>query len=226
MSTAATYLEPLVMPILEDYPQGVHQVWGKYGAGKLACEQILLSAYQEATFPTVVVRPSYVYGIGNSIDRETFLFDRITKRRTILIPGDGEAVIQLGEVTDLCRALLLIAETPRGYGECYNISGKELVTLESLTALAAKIVGKQRKIVHVNPKDYGLADRDIFPFDHVSYVTSGDKFARAFGWSPRVSLKEGLTAVYNEWLGSARRLPTSYEKEDVVLAKVAQRSSP
>jgi nucleoside-diphosphate-sugar epimerase len=221
ISTAATYLEPLVMPILEDYPQGVHGVWGKYGSGKLACEQALLMAYKESGFPAVIIRPSYVYGIDNTIDRETFLFDRITKGRTILVPGDGEAVIQLGEVTDLCRALLKIVETPNGYGKCYNISGNELIALNSLVRLAAKIVGKGFETAFVNPKDYEMTDRDIFPFDNVSYFTTSEKFSRDFGWSPEVSLVNGLTAAYNEWLNSSCRLPTKYEKEDAVLTKIS-----
>jgi len=219
ISTAATYLEPLVMPITENYAQGAHGVWGKYGSGKLACEQILLPAHKESGFPAVIVRPSYVYGVGNPIDRETFLFDRITKGRTILIPNDGEAVIQLGEVTDLCRALLAIAETPKGIGECYNVSGKELVTLSSLVRLVAKIVGKDCKTVFVDPKDYDMTDRDIFPFDNISYFTTSEKFARDFGWSPAVSLADGLTAAYNEWLSFSNKLPTSYGKEDTVLTR-------
>ncbi len=219
ISTAATYLEPLILPITEDHPQGAHAVWGKYGSGKLACERVLLSAYKESGFPAVIVRPSYVYGVGNTIDRETRLFDRITKGRTVLIPGDGEAVIQLGEVSDVCKALLSIAETPKGIGECYNISGNELVTLKSLVELAAKIVGKDYKATHVNPKDYGMTDRDIFPFDNCTYFTASDRFSNDFGWSPAVSLTDGLAAAYNEWLHASDKLKTSYENEDVVLAK-------
>jgi nucleoside-diphosphate-sugar epimerase len=220
ISTAATYLEPLEMPIAEDYAQGAHGVWGKYGSGKLACEQVLLSAHKKSGFPAVIVRPSYVYGIGNTIDRETLLFDRITKDRTILVPSDGEAVIQLGEVADLCRALLSITETPKGCGECYNISGNELITLNSLVRLVAKIVGKGFKTTFVTPEDYGMTDRDIFPFDNVSYFTTSEKFSRDFDWSPEVSLVDGLTAAYNEWLSSSHRLQTKYEKEDVVLARI------
>lgn len=220
ISTAATYLEPLEMPIAEDYAQGVHGVWGGYGNGKLACEKVLLSAYKKNGFPAVIVRPSYVYGVGNTIDRETFLFDRITKGRTILVPSDGEAVIQHGEVTDLCRTLLAIAEMPKGVGECYNISGQELVTLNGLVRLVAKVVGKDAKITFVTPKDYGMADRDIFPFDNVSYFTTSEKFSKDFGWSPAVSLIDGLTAAYNEWLHAADRLPTNYEHEDSILAQL------
>lgn len=219
ISTAATYLEPLVLPITEDHPRGTHGVWGKYGNGKLACEQILLAAYEQSGFPAVIIRPSYVYGIGNTIDRESFLFDRIIKGRTILIPGDGEAVIQLGEVSDLCRALLSIAETPKGLGECYNISSNDLVTLKSLIAVVAKIVGKDYKTILVNPKDYGMTDRGIFPFDNSTYFTTSDKFSNDFGWSPAISLTDGLTAAYNEWLHSSDRIRTNYENEDAVLAK-------
>lgn len=220
ISTAATYLEPLSMPIAEDYAQGAHGVWGKYGSGKLACEQILLSAHERDGFPAVIVRPSYVYGIDNTIDRETLLFDRITKDRTILVPSDGEAVIQLGEVSDLCKALLMIAESPKGLGECYNVSGHELITLNSLVRLVAKIVGKEFKTVCVTPRDYGMTDRDIFPFDSVSYFTTSEKFSRDFGWSPEVSLVDGLMAAYNDWVDSSHRLPTTYEKENAVLARL------
>ncbi len=220
ISSAATYIEPLTLPISEDHPQGIHGVWGKYGGGKLACERVLLAAYEASSFPAVVVRPSYVYGIGNTIDRETWLFDRITKGRTILIPSDGEAVIQLGEVSDLCKALLGIAETPKGPGECYNISGNELVTLKSLVALVAKIVRKDYKTVCVKAKDYGMTDRDIFPFDDCTYFTASDKFSNDFGWSPEVSLFDGLTAAYSEWLHSPNRLNTKYENEDLILSKL------
>lgn len=220
ISTAATYLEPLGMPITEDYGQGAHGVWGAYGSGKLACERLLLSAYKETGFPAVIVRPSYVYGTGNSHDRETYLFDRITKGRTILVPSDGEAVIQMGEVTDLCQALLSISEMPKGFGECYNVSGKELITLNGLVKLVAIIVGKDAKTVFVTPKHYGMTDRDIFPFDNVSYFTTSEKFSKEFDWSPAVSLVDGLTAAYNEWLHAADRLPTNYEKEDDLLARL------
>jgi len=220
ISTAATYLEPLEMPIREDFTQGAHAVWGKYGSGKLACEQVLLAAHENSDFPAVIVRPSYVYGAGNSIDRETFLFDRIVKGRKILVPGDGEAVIQLGEVTDLCRALILLAEKSGGQGESYNISGNEFVTLNSLVRLVAKIIGKDYQTVHINPKDFGMTDRDIFPFNNISYVTSCEKFSREFDWSPEISLSDGLNSAYNEWNNSAEKLPTNYDEEDKILARL------
>lgn len=221
ISTAATYLEPRVLPIAEDHPQGEHGIWGAHGSGKLACEQVLLAAYKTSDFPVVIVRPSYVYGIGNTIDRETFLFDRIAKGRTILIPGDGEAVIQLGEVSDLCQALLRIAEAPKGFGECYNISGNEFVTLKSLVTLVSNIMGKGYKSLRVNPKDYGLTDRNVFPFDNCTYFTANDKFSKDFGWSSAVSLADGLRAAYNAWLQAPSRLETDYHNEDIVLAQAS-----
>jgi len=221
ISTAATYLEPLVLPIIEDHQQGAHGIWGAYGSGKLACERVLLTAQKASGFPMVIVRPSYVYGVGNTHDRETFLFDRITKRRTILIPGDGQAVIQLGEVSDLCQALLRIAEAANGIGECYNVSGNELVTLESLIALVAKIMGKDYESLYVNPGDYALTDRGIFPFDNCTYFTKSDKFSKDFGWVPTVSLVDGLTAAYNEWLQAPSRIETHYDNEDLILAQIS-----
>ena len=217
ISSAATYLEPAVLPINEDFEQGIHPVWGIYGNGKLECERILLDAYKEKGFPAIIVRPSYVYGIGNTIDRETFLFDRITKGRTILMPGYGESVIQLGEVTDLCEALIKIAELPGGIGNCYNISGNEYLTLKGLVDIIALILKKDPKIVYIDPRKYGMKDRDIFPFDNSTYFTSCKKYSNEFNWEPKVSLMQGLSLAYNFWVNSESKIKTKYEKEDVVL---------
>ncbi len=218
ISTAATYLETQELPITENHAQGIHGIWGKYGGGKLDCELVLLSAYANTGFPAVVVRPSYVYGVGNTLDRETFLFDRISKGRKILVPEGGEAVIQLGEVSDLCRALLVLGERAGSVGSCYNISGNELITLMGLVSLVAAIMGKSYQTVSVNPKKYGMSDRDVFPFDNSTYYTSCEKFSAEFQWIPQVNLRQGLTQAYENWLSSSDRIPTKYEKEDLVLA--------
>jgi len=217
ISTAATYLEPKELPISEIHPQGIHNIWGKYGGGKLECETVLLDAHMKKGFPVVIVRPSYVYGIGNTIDRETFLFDRITKNRTILIPSCGEAVIQLGEVTDLCHALLAIGEMSGGIGYSYNISGVELITLNGLVSLVAEIAGKDYQSVFVEPKKYGMTDRDIFPFDNSTYFTTCEKFFVEFQWKPKITLRQGLKQAYEEWFSSPNKLLTKYEKEDIIL---------
>lgn len=223
VSTAAVYVEPLVMPIGESYPQGPHPRWAAYGSAKLSCEEALRTVHQSSGFPYLVVRPSYVYGAGNTINRECFLFDRISKARPILIPGGGEAVIQLGEVADLCGALLLAGQGPAGCGEAYNVSGSELVTLRALVRLAQEVVGRETELVSVGPAEFGFTDRDLFPFDNSSYFTSSEKFASQFGWSQGITLREGLEAAYEEWLRFPTRIPQDYEKEESVLLALGRR---
>ncbi|HEY1644881.1 MAG TPA: hypothetical protein VGF75_00660 [Candidatus Saccharimonadales bacterium] len=77
---------------------------------------------------------------------------------------------------------------------------------------------KKYRAVFVSPKDFGMADRDLFPFDNCSYLTTSDKFSKDFGWSPTVSLVDGLTNTYSEWRNSSNRTQTSYDKEDIVLS--------
>ncbi|MEK7167031.1 MAG: NAD-dependent epimerase/dehydratase family protein [Patescibacteria group bacterium] len=223
ISSAASYLEPSILPIAEDYKQGIHAIWGRYGGGKLECETILMDAYKNIGFPSVIIRPSYVYGIGNTIDRETFLFDRISKGRPILIPGDGDSVIQLGEVSDLCEALLVLGKSTKGTGECYNVSGNEYVTLNSLVSIVASIVKKDYKTISIFPAKYEMKDRDIFPFDNCTYFTSCKKFSEEFHWEPKVTLIEGLQSAYLDWVNSLERLATKYKNEDIVLADLSAR---
>ncbi|MDE6550317.1 MAG: NAD-dependent epimerase/dehydratase family protein [Clostridia bacterium] len=212
ISSAAAYLDNQILPIKEDAMCGEHPQWGKYGNGKYECELLLKEAYNEYNFPITIVRPSYVYGIGNPIDRETLLFDRISKSLPIFIPYSGYGVIQLGNVDDLCNALYLIACSNKGKGESYNISGEEYVTLNGLVRIIEDIVGKKTNIYHVLPEKYGFAQREIFPFENNTYFTSIQKFKNDFDWKPTIGLLEGLKQAYLHWCKAP--IKTNYTNEE------------
>lgn len=218
ISSAAGYLDNQVLPLPETAQCGAHPQWGSYGSGKYSCDQVLLDAYMETGFPVTVVRPSYVYGPENPIDRETLLFDRITRGLPVLIPYSGEGVIQLGYVDDLCNALYLIASSDKGIGEVYNISGNEYITLNGLVALISDIIGKTTKVYHVRPEELGFAQRQLFPFENNTYFTSIEKFQNAFDWSPQISLRCGLTDAYLSWKNATVKICTNTENEEKAIA--------
>lgn len=214
ISSAAAYLDNQLLPLKENAKCGFHPQWGAYGSAKYEAENVYLSAFHEYGFPIVIVRPSYVYGPDNTIDRETKLFDRIEKKRPILVPYSGDGVIQLGYVDDLCDALMLIAASNKGEGEIYNISGIELITLNGLISIISDIVGNKPQAYHIDPVALGFAQRDLFPFENNTYFTSIDKIKRDFGWSPKTGLEDGLLHSYNLWKQGKSPVTTKYESED------------
>lgn len=214
VSSSAAYLDNQVLPLSENAKCGFHPQWGAYGSAKYEAENAYLSAYQKYGFPIVVVRPSYVYGPDNTIDRETKLFDRITKNRPILVPYSGDGVIQLGYVDDLCAALMLMADSDKGIGEIYNVSGSELITLNGLVSMISDIVGNKAQTYHVDPFTLGFAQRDLFPFENNTYFTSIEKVKIDFGWFPKIGLAEGLNNSYELWKQGKSPVTTKYDAED------------
>jgi dTDP-glucose 4,6-dehydratase len=213
ISSAAGYMDNQILPLKETDVCGFHHQWGAYGSGKFECDCRFLEAYKEDKFPITIVRPSYVYGLENSIDRETLLFHRITNEMPLLVPYSGEGVIQLGYVDDLCDALYTIAKSDKGYGEIYNVSGNEYLTLNGLVSLVSDIVGKKAKVYHVNPEELGFTQRELFPFENNTYFTSIEKFCKMFDWFPKMSLKEGLKQSYIAWKENPNRIRTKTENE-------------
>lgn len=218
ISTAAVYLQSDIFPIREDFATGRHHIWGTYGGNKLDCENLLLEAHRKYGFPAVVFRPSYVYGPDNYIPRERFLYERISRSRPILIPDDGQALIQLGHVEDLAKAWHLALDNPKSIGEVYNVSGNEYITLDGLARLVSDIMKRDVEIVHVDLSEYKLTARDIFPFDNCTYFTDIEKAKSQLGFVPQIGLREGLAEGLQLWFHDDNRSQPSFEKEDQVLA--------
>ena len=214
ISSSAAYLDNQILPLNEMSKCGFHPQWGKYGSGKYECECVFMEAYHQTGFPITIISPSYVYGIENPIDRETLLFDRINRNLPLLVPYSGEAVIQLGYVDDLCDALCLLANSSKGIGEKYNVSGNEYVTINSLISMVSGIIGKEALIYHIDPKKLGFSQRQLFPFENNTYFTTTKKFCDDFGWQPKVSLKCGLKLSYDYWKKNKDSIKTNYQYEE------------
>jgi len=60
ISSASAYQKPPVqLPILESTP--LRNPFWQYSRDKIACEDLLVSAYREDSFPVTIIRPSHTY---------------------------------------------------------------------------------------------------------------------------------------------------------------------
>jgi nucleoside-diphosphate-sugar epimerase len=120
-----------------------------YVRNKAESERALFRMHREEGFPAVTFRPPFVYGAENPYYRESFFWDRLRAGRPIIVPGDGQRLMQFVYVNDLVAASLAALESPSAPGRAYNIGNETPLThIQAVNAFAAAC-GQGAEIVRV-----------------------------------------------------------------------------
>ena len=167
--SVASYQSSEIFPITEESPTGFWPAMGDYGKGKVECEEVLArSGKKYAT-----IRPSYILGAGNYLDRESFIYRHVNEGRAIVLPGDGQGVVSYAFVDDVAEVLAVLAENQRE--GAYNCAGDEYITNKGLVEYMASLVGKEA-IVEYGPetsREEALGEK--FPFGNHNMIFSNQK---------------------------------------------------
>ena len=147
MSSVAAYGDGLNHA--EDDPLASEMHSNDYVRNKAGSERALFRMYHESRFPVVTMRPPFVYGPENPFYREAFFWDRITIDRPIIIPGDGNRLMQFVYVNDLVEACLKALLKHTAPGRAFNVADDKPLTQVELVNEFAKAVGKPATIVRV-----------------------------------------------------------------------------
>ena len=158
-----------------------------YGVTKLAAEQLAMSYYRELGLPVVVLRFFSVYG---ERERPEKLYHKLIK--TILenkeftkFEGSEYHTRSYTYIKDIIDGCVLILDNlDKATGEIFNLGNDKTMTTGEGIALIEKIVGKKGKYI-ILPRRRG---------DQVETAANINKMKKFFGYSPKVSLEEGLTA--------------------------------
>src|SRR5262245_54739858 len=169
-----------------------------YGCSKGAAEQYVLDYSRTYGIRTVVFRMSCIYGphqFGNE-DQEwvAHIMSRAIAGKPITIYGDGCQVQDILFVEDLVDAMLLARQRIEDItGEAFNIGGGLENTISLLEFI--DLLGEFNTRPHVRFSGWGIGDQKY-------YVSNSRKFKRVTGWTPRISVRNGVGALY-EWLMEA-----------------------
>ena len=199
ISSSAVYPETLPRPFREDMPVGPNCHWGAYGTDKIAAEALALrrpDAY--------VLRPPYLYGPGNEVYREAFVFECAEAGRPFFLPGDGSMPLHFSHVRDLCRLMEAILLT-RPEQRIFNTGETETVTVRQWVEMCYAAVGCTPAFVQV---DRSVPRRSYFPF--LDYDYRLDVTAQQGLCPVQETLAAGLResyAWYRENRGLIRRKP-------------------
>jgi 2'-hydroxyisoflavone reductase len=147
MSSVAAYGDGLNHA--EDDPLASEIHSNDYVRNKAGSERALFRMYHESRFPVVAMRPPFVYGPENPFYREAFFWDRIRLNRPVIIPGDGNRLMQFVYVNDLVEACFNALAKHTAPGRAFNVADDKPLTQVEVVNEFAKAMGKQASIVRV-----------------------------------------------------------------------------
>ena len=186
-STRQVYGRPGYLPVDEKHPLDPVDV---NGINKLAGELYHLLYHRVYKIRACALRLTNTYGPGMRVkdSRQTFLgiwLRQIIEGETFRIYGTGKQKRDFNFVDDAVEALLLAAASSKADGEVFNLGHNEHVDLKELAALLVRINGDGRYDLVTFP-----ADREAI--DIGDYYGDFHKISDTLGWSPAVSLPDGL----------------------------------
>jgi UDP-glucose 4-epimerase len=187
-SSSSVYGDNVSLPMREDaLPQPV----SPYGVTKLAAEQLCYLYHVNFGLPTVSLRYFTVYGPRQRPDMGFHKFLRAAIRgEPISVFGDGLQTRDFTFVADAVSAAAA-AGTRGAPGRVYNIGGGSRVTLNDVLDMIGRVSGRP-PLIKADPAQKG----------DMRHTYADTSLARAdLGFSPSVTLEEGLTAEY-QWLAS------------------------
>ena len=197
-STRQIYGKPDVLPVTERHlvrPTDVN------GINKAAGEYYHLVYNNVFGIRATALRLTNVYGPRQLIkhNRQGFIawFIRLAiEGREIQVFGDGSQIRDFVDVDDAVEAFLLAGANEACNGEAYNVGGDEHIAHRDLVRLLVDLSGRGSYRFVEWPADKKAIDIGSF------YADSA-RFRGVTGWTPSVSLREGLTrtlAFYNDHL--------------------------
>ena len=168
-----------------------------YGCSKGAADQYVLDYARSYSIRACVFRMSCIYGphqLGSEDQGWVAHFLRqAMKSEPITIYGDGKQVRDLLYVEDLVRAMRLAQENmSAAAGQAFNLGGGA----ENSTSLLELI--DELQTLTGNSIDIDWGDERLG--DQKWYIADTAKIRRLLGWTPRVSIHDGLRALHDWYL--------------------------
>ena len=171
-----------------------------YAAQKVAGELYAQTYSRAYGLPCVALRFFNVYGPRQDPKSEYAaaiprFATRLLAGQRPIVYGDGKQTRDFVHVSDVVRANLLAATSPRAVGEVINVASGRSASLLELIALLKSIIKSEVEIEHQAPRagDLRASAADI------------SKARELLGYEPRVRLEEGLASLVASLRSAAAR---------------------
>jgi len=152
ISSASAYQKPPTHAVITESTPLANPYWD-YSRNKIACEELLISAYRERGFPATIVRPSHTYetvipvAIGSWEDFT--IVDRMRKGGTVIIHGDGTSLWTITHSVDFARGFVGLMCNRQSIGHSFHITSDEILNWNQIYQAVAEAAGAELKAVHI-----------------------------------------------------------------------------
>ena len=195
-STSEVYGDPAVHPQDESYWGNVNPIGLRscYDEGKRCAETLFFDYYRQHALPIKVARILNTYGpnmLPNDGRVVSNFIVQALQSKDLTVFGDGEQTRSFCYVEDLVSGLIALMDSPPEVTGPINIGNPGDFTMLELAEKVIALVGGDSNIVHEPlPTD-----------DPVRRKPNIDKAQSMLGWSPTVSLDQGLEPTVEYFRG-------------------------
>ena len=191
-STSEVYGDPQVHPQSETYWGNVNPVGPRscYDEGKRAAETVCMDYNRQHNLDVRIGRIFNTYGPRMGFDDGRVVSNFITqclKGERLTIYGDGSQTRSFCYVSDLVRGLIALMDSDvRGP---VNLGNPEEFSIRDLATQVSDLVGVEPRFVN----------RDLPTDDPTRRRPDISRAKSLLGWSPEISLKDGLSRTIAEF---------------------------
>ena len=157
ISSASAYQKPVRNYLITEETPLENPYW-EYSRNKIACENRLMQAYREESFPVTIIRPSHTYGpteipFGVSSWMHPWtVVDRMKLGQKVIIPGDGTSLWVLTWNADFAKGLVGLLGDKRAIGEAFQITSDEALSWDQIHLEVYRALGLEPNLIHI-PSD-------------------------------------------------------------------------
>jgi dTDP-glucose 4,6-dehydratase len=182
-----------------------------YSASKASADLLVRSFHRTYGFPAIITRSSNNYGPYQFPEKLLpLLISNALEDKNLPVYGDGGQERNWIHVEDNCRGILAVLERGRT-GEIYNIGSVDVIENIEMVHRLLALMGKPASLIR------HVTDR---PGHDRRYALDSSKLTKELGWSPRITLEDGLRQTVNwyrensAWVAAVRdgAYRTYYEK--------------
>jgi len=191
VSSCAVYgnLDPACLPVTENCkPNPI----SPYAESKLIAERYCLGFSERQLLRSVVLRFFNVYGPRQGLNEYsgviTRFLERVTKRKPLVIYGDGSQTRDFVNVSDIVQAVNLAMRTDGADGQIYHVGSGIPTSINELAKTMLELAGLD---LDIRQEEYRVGD--------IKYSYADISKAKKFlGYVPMVTLREGLRTLLKE----------------------------
>jgi UDP-glucose 4-epimerase len=187
-SSAATYGDPVRLPVDESHPQ---EPLSPYGASKLAGEKYALMFHRAYGLPSTVIRPFNIYSPRQDPSNPysgviSKFMDNVSKGKSPVIFGDGSATRDFVSVHDVVNMVMLMLEKPAAIGRAFNCGAGTKTRIDELARMVMRLYGRDLMRPEFQPERSGDIKDSYADISLAKDV---------LGYSPKIALSNGLKDI-------------------------------